>query len=161
MALPLALPFVPVSAYGMTVFLAPVSAYGMTVFLAPRRGPLCDDECCEDAHAAACHCPRCCSHRSFAFSCWNLLWREAVSTSEANPKTNLEKPLTGNNPLTQDPRCCLHETEEVHHRCFSRGFKETTSSTKALFVGAPSVRLLSLVGALCNKFAAKSHSLFV
>ena len=82
MALPLALPFVP------------VSAYGMTVFLAPRRGPLCDDKCCEDAHAAACHCPRCCSHRSFAFSCWNLLWREAVSTSEANPKTNLEKPLT-------------------------------------------------------------------
>jgi hypothetical protein len=125
MALPLALPFVPVSAYGMTtVFLAPVSAYGMTVFLAPRRGPLCDDECCEDAHAAACHCPRCCSHRSFAFSCWNLLWREAVSTSEANPKTNLEKPLTGNNPLTQDPRCCLHETEQVHQRAFREASKK-------------------------------------
>jgi hypothetical protein len=38
----------------------------------------------------------------------------------------------------------------VHHRCFSRGFEETTSSTKALFVGASSVRLLSLVGALCE-----------
>jgi hypothetical protein len=81
MALPLALPFVP------------VSAYGMTVFLAPRRGPLCDDECCEDAHAAACRCPRCCSHRSFAFSCWDLLRREAVmKRPKTDLKTNLEKP---------------------------------------------------------------------
>jgi hypothetical protein len=44
---------------------------------------------------------------------------------------------------------------KVHHRCFSRGFEETTSSTKALFVGAPSVRLLSLVGALCEEHLAK------
>ena len=68
-------------------------------------------------------------------------------------KTNLEKSLTGNNPLTQDPRCCLHETEEVHQRCFSRGFEEATSSTKALVIGAPSVRLVSLVGALCDPVA--------
>jgi hypothetical protein len=71
MALPLVLPGFP------------VSAYGKTRFLALRRGPLYDDKCCEDAGAAACHCPHCCLHLSFAFSClMNLLWQEAVLPSK-------------------------------------------------------------------------------
>lgn len=73
-----------------------VSAYGkccsdaLPDFLAPLRRPLFDDECCEDAGAAACRCPHSRSNCSFVSSCFlNLLRREAVSTA----KTKLEKPF--------------------------------------------------------------------
>jgi hypothetical protein len=64
-----------------------------------------------------------------------------------------------NNPLTQDPWCCLHETEEVHQRCFREASKKPRRPHKLWVVGAPSVRLVSLVCELCDSSAKNSRTI--